>query len=211
MIITIANAKGGVAKTTSAIYLACAASKDDQQVTVLDADIQSSASLWADTAETETPLPFRVDAANLSTFNRLHPSAADWVIVDAAPADKIMTAAIGVSDFVIIPTSDSPMDLQQVWAMISAIPEDTPTAVLIAKAQPRTTAFHETVEALKGQGVMTLEEHKEAGTIANVMRFSTAIPLRQDIKKALGTTPPHLYEYTELYLETLQIKEYLGL
>lgn len=211
MIITIANAKGGVTKTTSAIYLACAAHKDDRQVTVLDADIQASASLWADSAATDTPLPFPVNPANLSTFNRLRPDKESWVIVDAAPAEKIMTAAIGVSDFVIIPTSDSPMDLQQVWAMISAIPDDTPTAVLIAKAQPRTTAFQETVGALKEQGVITLDEHMAAGTVANVMLYSTVIPLRQDIKKALGTNPQHLYEYTDLYLETLRTKEYLGL
>lgn len=215
MIITIANAKGGVTKTTSAIYLACAAHKDDRQVTVLDADIQASASLWADSASADAPLPFPVNPANLSTFNRLQPQdqpgKENWVIVDAAPAEKIMTAAIGVSDFVIIPTSDSPMDLQQVWAMISAIPEETPTGVLIAKAQPRTTAFHETVDALKDQGVITLDEHMAAGTVANAMLFSTVVPLRQDIKKALGTNPQHLYEYTDLYLETLRIKEYLGL
>lgn len=46
MIVTIANAKGGVAKTTSAIYLAAAyAQRFEEGATVLDADPQSSASL----------------------------------------------------------------------------------------------------------------------------------------------------------------------
>lgn len=52
MIVTIANAKGGVAKTTSAIYLAAAyARRFEEGATVLDADPQSSASLWRDMAE----------------------------------------------------------------------------------------------------------------------------------------------------------------
>lgn len=49
MIVTIANAKGGVAKTTSAIYLAAAyARRFEEGATVLDADPQSSASLPGD-------------------------------------------------------------------------------------------------------------------------------------------------------------------
>lgn len=74
MIVTIANAKGGVAKTTSAIYLACAyARRFDEEAVILDADPQSSASLWRDMAEDQgEPLDgVDVRAANLSTLQRL--------------------------------------------------------------------------------------------------------------------------------------------
>ena len=70
MIVTIANAKGGVAKTTSAIYLAAAyARRFEEGATVLDADPQSSASLWASAAEqTAGPLTFDVLPANQATL-----------------------------------------------------------------------------------------------------------------------------------------------
>ncbi|MFD2848981.1 AAA family ATPase, partial [Dietzia aerolata] len=45
--ITIANAKGGVGKTTTAIYLAAAAVADGYTVEVLDTDPQASALDWA--------------------------------------------------------------------------------------------------------------------------------------------------------------------
>ena len=73
MIVTIANAKGGVAKTTSAIYLAAAyARRFEEGATVLDADPQSSASLWRDMAEENGGWPAGTDVmpANLSTRRR---------------------------------------------------------------------------------------------------------------------------------------------
>lgn len=70
MIITIANAKGGVSKTTSAMYLAQAACLRDpeMEVLVLDADPQSSATQWAMDAEDQgTPLAFEVRPVNQAT------------------------------------------------------------------------------------------------------------------------------------------------
>ena len=67
MIVTIANAKGGVAKTTSAIYLACAyARRFDEEAVILDADPQSSASLWRDMAEDQGEPLDGVDVRELS-------------------------------------------------------------------------------------------------------------------------------------------------
>ena len=51
MIISIINLKGGVGKTTTAIALATAAQRDGKDVEVYDTDPQSSASLWAMSAE----------------------------------------------------------------------------------------------------------------------------------------------------------------
>lgn len=47
MRVALANAKGGVAKTTSCIYLAAVLARRGIEVAVYDADPQSSASLWA--------------------------------------------------------------------------------------------------------------------------------------------------------------------
>ena len=61
MRVALANAKGGVAKTTSCIYLAAVLARRGIEVAVYDADPQSSASLWAAAAEQAgDPLPFDV-------------------------------------------------------------------------------------------------------------------------------------------------------
>ena len=102
MRITIANAKGGVGKTTSAIYLAQAASMRGGTVTVLDADPQGSASQWADmAAQEDKPLDYEVLPANPATLSR--PKATDGIeIVDAAPTGAGLTAAVNSADFVIV-------------------------------------------------------------------------------------------------------------
>jgi chromosome partitioning protein len=189
MILTIANAKGGVAKSTSSIYLAETIRHRDGGVTVYDADPQSTSSLWADAArDAGDPLDFEVCPANLSTLSRLGGSAdaAEWAIVDAPPQGKLLRASLDAADFVIVPTSDSPLDLQQAWAMLDETRPHVSAAVLVVKAEPHTTAFRETMEALRG---------------ADTPRFDTVVPKRQQIKKALGTRPRELFEYRDLLSE----------
>lgn len=194
MIVTIANAKGGVAKTTTAVYL-CAAhglavdGMDD--AVLLDADVQASASLWRDmAADAGMDLGFDVMPANLSTLRRLRGSGVDrshgLTVVDAPPQGAVLEAAVAAADFVVVPASDSPLDLQQAWATMAAIPESTSSAVLVVRAEPRTTACADTLTALD-----------QAGT----PRFDTVVPKRQDIKRSMGSRPRKLYEYAGAYRE----------
>lgn len=193
MIVTVANAKGGVAKTTTAVYL-CAAhglSVDDMEDAVLlDADVQASASLWRDMADEHGGLGFDVLAANLSTLRRLRGSTAardhGLTVVDAPPQGPVLEAAVRTADFVVVPTSDSPLDLQQAWATMAAIPQGVPSAVLVVRAEPRTTACMDTLAALD-----------EAGT----PRFDAVVLKRQDVKRCMGSRPAKLYEYAQAYRE----------
>lgn len=118
MRVALANAKGGVAKTTSCIYLAAVLARRGIEVAVYDADPQSSASLWAAAAEQAgDPLPFDVLPANMATLAHLGgaPATKEWSIIDAPPQGPLLDKTLAVADFVILPTSDSPMDLQQAW------------------------------------------------------------------------------------------------
>lgn len=198
MRVALANAKGGVAKTTTAIYLATTVADRHGKgaTTVYDADPQSSASLWADAAETDgAGLGFEVRPANLSTLGRLAAQGeghdrGGWDIVDAPPQGRLLEASIRSADFVVIPTSDSPLDLQQAWAMLDEARKTTSAAVLIVRAERNTTAFKQTEQALR-----------DAGT----PRFDTVIPKRQEIKKALGGRPARTYEYRDLLNELEQV------
>ena len=193
--VAIANAKGGVTKTTSAMYLASACVLRDLPVVVLDADPQSSASLWQDMAlEAGDGLPFEVRAANLSTLRnsgRIVRSDA-WVFVDAPPYGALLEESLRVADFVVVPTSDSPLDLQQAWATMQAIPDGTPAAVLIARAETGTRAFADCVAALDAQGTP---------------RFDSVVRNRQDIKSSLDHRPQKMYEYAQVLQELNGVAE----
>lgn len=190
MKITIANAKGGVAKTTTAIYLAAAATMRGLDARVLDADPQSSASLWADLADdNHDPLPFDVAPANLSTLGRLRPEAGEWCFVDAPPSGRVLEKAVEVADFVIVPTSDSPIDLQQAWATLQAVDGKVPAAALLVRAEIGTTAFKDTMAALENN---------------DTPRFEAVVHKRQEIKKSLGWNPTKLYEYGDVLTELIK-------
>ncbi|ERS56474.1 hypothetical protein HMPREF1261_02472, partial [Corynebacterium sp. KPL1818] len=62
MIITAINAKGGVGKTTTTMFLATVFAHREKTVTVTDLDRQGSALEWSERAEDGgDPLPFEVE------------------------------------------------------------------------------------------------------------------------------------------------------
>ncbi len=94
MKIAVVNTKGGVGKTTTAIYLATVASAQGKSTELLDADPQGSATSWAEIAtEGSAPLPFQVSPANKITLSRA--SSSDITVIDTPPgAADIIQAAI---------------------------------------------------------------------------------------------------------------------
>ncbi|MCI1713345.1 ParA family protein [Bifidobacterium tibiigranuli] len=191
MLVAIANSKGGVTKTTTAIYLAKAAVTRGDRALVLDADVQDSASVWADSAEEEgDPLPFEVVAAKLSTLakavkqDREDPDT--WRFIDCPPNGIMLDKAIEAAGYVIIPTSESPLDMRQTWQTYYAASEQKPAAVLVTRAETNTTMHRDTLDALDSQ---------------QARRFETVIRKRADIVKTNGHNPRKLYEYAEAYAE----------
>ncbi|MFD0705617.1 ParA family protein [Alloscardovia venturai] len=188
MKIVIANAKGGVGKTTSALYLAAAARMRGLKASVWDADPQASASLWADKAtELGEPLPFDVIPANRSTLTK--PTEVDeLVFVDTPPSGDTMLQAIAYADMVIVPMSDSPMEFMQTWQVMSNIQTSIQARVLLVRAEEHTTAFKELETALAEQ---------------RIPRFTAVVKKRQPLKLAVGTNPHKLYEYGDVLSELI--------
>lgn len=187
MRITIANAKGGVGKTTSAIYLAQAASLRGHRAVVLDADPQGSASQWADLAAQEgAPLGFDVQAANPATLKRPRTTQA-IEIVDSAPTGPGLQAALETADFTIIPCSDSPLDVQQAWATLETL--KAPAAILLIRVEPATRAMKAVLDAF---------------TQWKTPIFDSRIRKRQDIKTSMGHKPTKLWEYAQAWQEMEQ-------
>lgn len=98
MIITVTNLKGGVGKTTTAVYLAHAMS-----AALVDADPQSSAAEWASVARDDgTPLNVPVIALPTANLAGRLPAAAH-VVIDTPPGNlSIVSAAIEAADVVVV-------------------------------------------------------------------------------------------------------------
>lgn len=189
MIVAVVNLKGGVGKTTSAIALATAAQRAGKDAKVLDADSQSSASLWALAAdESGEPLPFTVESANIATIRKTKSVGDEWIFIDCPPSGRVTDEAINAADFVVIPSTPAAMDMQQTWTTAATMEgSGKPYAILLTRCQPRTLAFRGTLAEL---------EQRE------VSSFGTHIPQREDVKNYFGNPfGEDLFGYDDAFRE----------
>ena len=176
--IVIANTKGGVGKTTTAIYLGCALVELGRRVVVVDLDKQGSASSWADrAADAGAPLPFTVEVSNAARLGRLVRSlraAGVTVVVDTPPGDAdAIDGAVSVADFVVVPMQASAIEVERVWATLPAV-EGVRHGVLVTAARP---------------GVRNVRQVVDALTAEDVGVFGVVIPMRERIRDAFGSVP----------------------
>ncbi|MFK4362328.1 AAA family ATPase [Rhodococcus sp. 27YEA6] len=186
MIISLVNTKGGTAKTTSAIYLALAFHNRGRKVVVLDLDKQGSATDWADRAtEAGDPLPFPVHVVNMKRLGKYATDGDEQVvIIDTPPGDgQVIDAAIGASNFVIMPTAATGLDTARVWETLPSVQGRLPYGILITSAR---------------LGTNLLEDAKAAFDSNDAARFDTVIPMRERIRSTFGTTPKHDEGYSDV-------------
>lgn len=113
-VITLANPKGGVGKTTICSALAVRAAQESRRVALLDLDPQESlASWWTRRGKTKNPKLFEVDAA-VEAIELLISEGWDWVLIDTGPARiELIESGVAVSDLVLVPTRPSAFDIEQ--------------------------------------------------------------------------------------------------
>ena len=195
MIVAVVNIKGGVGKTTTAIALATIAARNGREAVVLDADEQSSASLWEWNAEQlGRPLPFKAESANIATLRRLGRGDRRFVVIDTPPTGKITDEAKDVADFVIVPTSPNSIDLQQTLAVADNLEEAVrPYAVLIVRAEANTIALKSAQEYFRER---------------DTSLFDTVIPKRADLGNMYGQPfGSNMYGYEDVYRELEEATE----
>jgi chromosome partitioning protein len=120
--IALVSPKGGAGKTTTALVLATQLAKKTR-VSVIDADPNRPIATWAgDRKINNFHVISDVDENNIS--DKIEEAAAEspFVIVDLeGTAAKIVVMAVGMADFVIVPTQGSQLDAEQASRALSVI------------------------------------------------------------------------------------------
>jgi chromosome partitioning protein len=152
--IVVVSLKGGVGKTTTAVYLASVAARGRRAVTVVDADPQGSAAIWLE--------GWPVDGVDVreAPSDRLLRKALDQdhdgavLIVDTPPgSERLTSTAVSQADVVVIPTRIGGVEGARLTSTLELVPDGVPSGVVVSSARPWTRDFRETLDAWAEQGV----------------------------------------------------------
>lgn len=139
MIITVAQQKGGVGKTTVAAHLAVAWSAR-RKVALIDMDPQGSLSIWHEVRQANgIQQPVFEQVAGHRVVQRARALAAenDIVVIDSPPhAQTDARLAIRCADLVVLPLQPSLLDLQALQATLALARDSATEAVLVMNRVP---------------------------------------------------------------------------
>ena len=151
MNIVVAALKGGVGKTTTAVYLAAVAASSKHETTLVDADPQASAADWVEVAEDAvldqiTLVEAPTDRLLLKTLDRVDGN--EIAIVDTPPGhERLLAKAIERADVVVIPTRVGGVETPRVEAVLDMVPNKVPVGLVICSARTYTRDYQDMVAA----------------------------------------------------------------
>jgi len=157
VIVVVAALKGGVGKTTSAVYLAAAAAGPKRSVTLIDSDPQGSAADWVEHGADEVFESIEVVEAPterllVRTLERI--DGDDVAIVDTPPGhERLLAKALERADAVVIPTRVGGVETARVEAVLDLVPKRLPAGLVFSSARTFTRDYQETVAMWQEAGV----------------------------------------------------------
>jgi chromosome partitioning protein len=145
MNIVVSNVKGGVGKTTTAVYLAAvAAEKGRHPVTLVDADPQGSTAEWYDAVPIDGVE--LVEGPSVRTVTRAMDQEDGIVVVDTSPGEgTIVRAALSRADAVVIPTRAGGVEPNRVVTTLEMTPSNVPAGVVVCSARLGTNDLEATI------------------------------------------------------------------
>ena len=190
MIVSLVNLKGGVGKTTSALYFAAVAEEKGQEPVVLDADNERSALDWAESGE----LPFPVLEAQkdaLARQARALEKEGCTVLIDAPPNSReVLWAAAAVANRVVVPVAPTGVDVNRLRATLEVLLDvestrgELDTSILLTRWDKRKRLAREAEELL---GRFPLLDAR----IRSLTRY----------EDGFGSRPTYLEEYEQAWME----------
>ena len=157
MLVVVAALKGGVGKTTTAVYLSALAAGGRRSATLIDADPQASAAEWLDAAADD--VFERIDLVEAPTERLLTKAIGgvvdeDVAIVDTPPGhERLLAKALESADAVVVPTRVGGVETARVEAVMEMVPRKTPAGVVICSARTYTRDYQQAIEGWAEAGV----------------------------------------------------------
>ncbi len=152
MNIAVSNVKGGVGKTTTAVYLAAVAAEQGKDVVLVDADPHASSAIWLE----ERPIDgvTVIEAPSERILTRALRTDDALVVIDTPPGDeRLVRAAIDAADSVVIPTRAGGVEFPRVVTTLEMLRSRTPRGIVISAARLGTNDLTETIDWWKQEGV----------------------------------------------------------
>jgi chromosome partitioning protein len=157
VILVSAALKGGVGKTTSAVYLAAVAVSNRNSVYLVDADPQASAADWVEGSEDEwlkkvTVVEAPTDRLLLKALDRV--AGGDVAVVDTPPGqERLLTKALERASAVVIPTRVGGVETSRATAVLEMVPSGRPAGLVISSARTFTRDYHDALAQWSQAGV----------------------------------------------------------
>ena len=157
MIVVVAALKGGVGKTTTAVYLAALAAGARRTATLVDADPQASAAVWLDTAEDESFASVSLVEAPTERLLAKALAALDHdevAIVDTPPGhERLLAKALDLADVVVIPARVGGVETPRAEAVLEMVPAQVPAGLVICSARTYTRDYQDVIVGWRQAGV----------------------------------------------------------
>lgn len=156
--VAIISQKGGAGKTTLALHLAAAATRDGVVSLILDADPQATASKWSQWRKGAEPEV--IDCASPPLLaKKLEQAAglgAELAVIDTPPhADSMSAAACRIADLILIPCRPRAFDLDAIQTTADLVKASGKPGFVVFMAGPQ-RAIHlyaEAAEIVTGFGL----------------------------------------------------------
>lgn len=176
-VIVLASRKGGSGKSTLTAHLAAFAAKSSRSCLLVDADPQSSLTLWHRLRGTGEP-PLKDGSRGVADIIRVAKRERyDWLFIDTPPSrSPVVHDAIRAATVVVIPARPTIFDLTAVQETIGIARDGgKPYMVVINAAPAKRDGVESPIVARAREGLSGLNVPLWSGQITNRANFALAL------------------------------------